>query len=151
MAGAGFDARITYNLSGPLKTKLDQIAYWIGAFSLLGRRLEEFPVKIDDGEYRCSFALVSKVRNYGGDLEIARNTSLFDDQFEVVLFRGQNLVRYARYFVGVVRNRLQEMEGVRIMRAPKLDVSAVRDTRVYCCEARRRNLDPRTQACRRLR
>ena len=29
------------------------------------------PVKIDDRDYRCSFALVSKVRNYGGNLEIA--------------------------------------------------------------------------------
>jgi diacylglycerol kinase family enzyme len=74
---------------------------------------------------------VSKVRNYGGDLEIARDTSLFDDQFEVVLFQGKNSVRYVQYFVGVVRNRLQGMNGVRILRARKLDVSPVRDARVY--------------------
>jgi diacylglycerol kinase (ATP) len=131
MAGIGLDARIIYNLSAPLKTNLGKIAYWIAAFSLMGRRLEEFSVKIDDRDYRCSFALVSKVRNYGGDLEIARDTSLFDDQFEVVLFEAQNSVRYLRYFVGVVRNRLQGMNGVRILRARKLDVSPVRDTRVY--------------------
>ena len=71
------------------------------------------------------------MRNYGGDLEIARDTSLFDDQFEVVLFQGQNSLRYLKYFVGVVMNRLQGMEGVRILRARKLDVSPVRDTRIY--------------------
>jgi diacylglycerol kinase (ATP) len=131
MAGIGLDARIIYNLSAPLKTNLGKIAYWIAAFGLMGRRLEEFSVKIDDRDYRCSFALVSKVRNYGGDLEIARDTSLFDDQFEVVLFEAQNSVRYLRYFAGVVMNRLQGMNGVRILRARKLDVSAVRDTRVY--------------------
>jgi diacylglycerol kinase (ATP) len=131
MAGIGLDASMIYNLSAPLKTNLGKIAYWIAALSHIGRRLEEFSVKIHDRDYRCSFALVSKVRNYGGNLEIARDTSLFDDQFEVVLFQGQNSMRYVRYFVGVVMNRLQGMKGVRILRAHKLDVSPVRDTRVY--------------------
>jgi len=131
MAGIGLDARIIYNLSAPLKANLGKVAYWITAFSLMGRRLEEFSVTIDDRSYRCSFALVSKVRNYGGDLEIARNTSLFDDQFEVVLFQGQNSVRYVQYFLGVLLNRLQGMEGVSILRARKLHLSPVRDTRVH--------------------
>src|SRR5271170_5125261 len=131
MAGVGLDARIIYNLSARLKTNLGKIAYWIAAFSLMGRRLEEFSVTIDDHDYRCSFALASKVRNYGGDLKIARDTSLFDDQFEVVLFRGQNSVRYLRYFVGVIMNRLQGMKVVHILRAHKLHFSAVRDTRDY--------------------
>ena len=131
MAGIGLDARIIYNLSAPLKANLGKVAYWIAAFSLMGRRLEEFSVTIDDRSCRCSFALVSKVRNYGGDLEIARNTSLFDDQFEVVLFQGQNSVRYVQYFLGVLLSRLQGMEGVVILRARKLHLSPVRDTRVY--------------------
>ena len=131
MAGIGLDARIIYNLSAPMKTKLGKLGYWIAAFSLMGRRLEEFSVKIEDRNYPCSFALVSKVRNYGGDLNIARDTSLFDDQFEVVLFRGENSVRYLRYFVGVVRNRLDGMKGVSILRACNVQVSPVRDSRVY--------------------
>jgi diacylglycerol kinase (ATP) len=131
MAGVGLDARIIYNLSARLKTNLGKVAYWIAAFSLIGRRLEEFSVTIDDHDYRCSFALVSKVRNYGGDLKIARDTSLFDDQFEVVLFQGQSSLRYLRYFAGVVMNRLQGVDGVRILRARKLHFSPVRDTRIY--------------------
>ncbi len=131
MAGVGLDARLIYNLSAPLKTNLGKVAYWIAAFSMMGRRLEEFSVEIEDRNYRCSFALVSKVRNYGGDLTIARDTSMFDDQFEVVLFRGENSVRYLQYFVGVIMNRLQGMKGVSIFRACKLRVSPVRDTRVY--------------------
>src|ERR1700720_4542300 len=62
---------------------------------------------------------------------IARDTSLFDDQFEVGLFQGENSVRYLKYFVGVVRNRLQDMKGVRILRARELHFSPVRDARVY--------------------
>lgn len=131
MAGIGLDARMIYNLSAPLKANPGKAAYWIAALGHIGRRLEEFSVRVNDRDYRCSFALVSKVRNYGGDLEIARDTSLFDDQFEVVLFQGQNSLRYLRYFAGVVRNRLQGMAGVRILRTRKLHVSPVRDTRVY--------------------
>jgi diacylglycerol kinase (ATP) len=131
MAGIGLDARIIYNLSAPLKTNLGKMAYWIGAFSLMGRRLEEFSVKVRDRKYRCSFALVSKVRNYGGDLEIARDTSLFDEQFEVVLFQGQNSVRYVRYFIGVMLNRLRGMKGVIILRTPDIQVSSVKDKRIY--------------------
>ena len=86
---------------------------------------------IEDREYRCSFALVSKGRNYGGDVKIARDASLFDDQFEVVLFQGQNSVRYLQYFVGIVLNRLRGMNGVRILHARKLEISPVRDSRVY--------------------
>jgi diacylglycerol kinase (ATP) len=131
MAGIGLDARVIYNLSAPLKANLGKVAYWIASFSLIGRRLEEFSVKIEDRIYRCSFALISKVRNYGGDLEIARDTCLLDDQFEVVLFEGQNSLRYLQYFVGVVLNRLRGMKGVRILRAAKVRVSGSRDTRVY--------------------
>jgi diacylglycerol kinase (ATP) len=131
MAGIGFDARVIYNLSAPLKTNLGKVAYWITAFSLVGRRLAEFSITVGSRDYRCSFALVSKVRNYGGDLAIARDTSLFDDQFEVVLFEGQNAARYLRYFVGVVLNRLRGMKGVIILRTPELRISSVMDDRVY--------------------
>jgi YegS/Rv2252/BmrU family lipid kinase len=131
MAGIGLDARMIYNLSAPLKTNLGKTAYWITAFSLMGRRLEEFSVNVEDRTYRCSFALVSKVRNYGGNVEIARATGLFDEQFEVVLFQGQNSLRYIWYFAGVILNRLRGMKGVSIFGTPKVCVSAVQDNRVY--------------------
>ena len=73
MAGVGLDAHIVYRMSAELKKKWGKLAYWIGGFSQLVRELEEFEVEIDGGGYRCSFALVSKVRNYGGDLRIARS------------------------------------------------------------------------------
>ncbi len=116
MAGIGLDARIVYNISAPLKNKLGKIAYWVAGFGLVGSRLAEFVVKVDGQEHLCSFALVSRVRNYGGDLEIARSTSLLDDRFEVILFEGANAARYLKYFSGVVANRLGGMKGVKILR-----------------------------------
>ena len=131
MAGIGLDARIVYNLSAPLKNVLGKGAYWVASWSLLGRSLDEFEVKIEGEVRRCSFALVSKVRNYGGDLEIARDTSLLDDRFEVVLFEGRSSLRYVKYFAGVAFNRLNGMKGVTVLRARKVCLSPVADARVY--------------------
>src|SRR5881394_2665191 len=82
MAGAGLDARIVYHVSADLKSKVGKLAYWAAAMSVLGRKLEEFEVKVDGASHQCSFALISRVRNYGGDFEIARQTRLMDDAFE---------------------------------------------------------------------
>ena len=63
--------------------------------------------------YRCGFALASRVRNYGGDLEIATGASLVRDDFEIVLFEGSNPLRYLWYMGGVVFRQLPSMKGVR--------------------------------------
>jgi diacylglycerol kinase (ATP) len=131
MAGAGLDARIVYHLSAPLKSKLGKVAYWAAAMKLIGRQLEEFEVKVDDRIHKCSFALISKVRNYGGDFEIARDTSLLDDYFEVVLFAGRSATRYLRYFTAVALKRVRGMKGVTVLRARHVCLSAPRDPRVH--------------------
>src|SRR5579871_6147749 len=97
MAGIGLDAKIVYNISAPLKARVGKIAYYIAGFSLLGRDLDEFDVEVDGRRVTCSFALVSKVRNYGGDLKIAQSTHLLDDEFELVLFEGRSSFRYLNY------------------------------------------------------
>jgi YegS/Rv2252/BmrU family lipid kinase len=131
MAGAGLDARIVYHVNGTLKARIGKLAYWIAGWSLLGRRLAEFQVTVNGGERRCSFALVSKVRNYGGDFEIARNVSLFDDQFEVVLFSGRSTLPYVKYFGGLALNHLKGMKGVAVMRARHARLSCAEDSRIY--------------------
>ena len=75
MAGIGLDAKIVYNISLPLKARLGKLAYWIGGFGLVGRKLDEFEVLVEGRRVNCAFALISKVRNYGGDLEIAQTSA----------------------------------------------------------------------------
>jgi len=81
MAGAGLDAEIVYHLNSRLKDALGKVAYWVGGLARFGRRLPEFTVETESGSHRASFALVSRVRNYGGDLEIAPSISLLDEDF----------------------------------------------------------------------
>lgn len=131
MAGVGLDAHVVYHVSGSLKAKAGKFAYWVAGWSLLGRQLPEFEVEVDGERRRCSFALLSKVRNYGGDFEIAREVSLFDDQFEVVLFEGRSSLRYVPYFVGLAANRLSGMKGVTVLRAHDVVLRKPEDKRVY--------------------
>ena len=131
MAGIGLDAHIVYRVSGPLKAATGKFAYWVAGWSLLGRRLAEFHVDVNGMNRTCSFALASKVRNYGGDFEIARDVSLFDDCFEVVLFQGKSTLPYVKYFGGLMLNRLSGMKGVTVLRAQCMRVSSPEDERVY--------------------
>jgi diacylglycerol kinase (ATP) len=131
MAGIGLDAMIVYNISLPLKARVGRVAYWIGGFSLLGRHLDEFDVEVEGRRLTCSFALISKVRNYGGDLQIAQNTSLLDDRFEIVLFEGRSTFRYLHYLGRVASRKLAGVKGISVIRAGALRISGGAPERVY--------------------
>ncbi|HYV62123.1 MAG TPA: diacylglycerol kinase family protein [Bryobacteraceae bacterium] len=118
MSGAGLDANIVYEVSAGLKNAVGKLAYWAAGFSRFFSRVEQLDVQVDGAQvHTCGFALISRVRNYGGDLEIASGASLHDDDFEVVLFEGSNPLRYAWYMLNVAARRVQRMRGVRVLRA----------------------------------
>ena len=131
MAGAGLDADIVYHLDPGMKNALGKIAYWICGFRNLGRRLPEFTVHAEGREFRASFALASRVRNYGGDLEIAPTISLLDDEFELVLFEGESSFRYLKYMSGAVIRRLAGMSGVTILRTRNAAFSVPADAMIH--------------------
>jgi diacylglycerol kinase (ATP) len=131
MAGIGLDAHIVYTVSGALKSRTGKLAYWVAGWKSLGRKLPQIQVEMDGGKRTCSFALLSKVRNYGGDFEIARSVCLFDDRFEAVLFEGQSSIRYVKYLAGVALRRLDGMRGVTIARLDGARFSSPSDPRVY--------------------
>ena len=99
-------------------------------FGQVGRRLEQFDVRANGQTIRASFALASRVRNYGGDLEIAHHTSLFDDSFEVVLFEGRSSWRYLKYLAGVAFRRVSGLKGVSVIRACQVSAACGDDQRI---------------------
>ena len=131
MAGIGLDAHIVYNVNSGIKARVGKLAYWLAGWSLLGRRLLHFDVELNGRRHECSFALITKVRNYGGDFEIARNVTLLDDEFEVVLLEGRSTIRYVKYFAGMMLNRLTGMSGATVMRSDRVTLAAPSDSRVY--------------------
>jgi diacylglycerol kinase (ATP) len=115
MAGAGLDADIVSRVDVNLKAKTGKLAYYVSGFSNFFQPLTEFDVRVDGVAYRASFALVSRVRNYGGDLEIARHASLMRDDFEVVLFRVSDRMRYLPYLAAVALKQVHRLAGCTIV------------------------------------
>jgi YegS/Rv2252/BmrU family lipid kinase len=135
MAGVGLDARIVYDLDLDLKKKLGKLAYWRGGFQQLGKPVPMFQAAVNGSEHRASFALVTRVRNYGGDFEIAREVKLTDNDFEVILFQNNQWHDYLRFFSAIMINRLSKADGVILTRASGIDVFAApdgeNDQRIY--------------------
>lgn len=131
MAGAGLDADIVHTLNSRVKETLGKVAYWIGGFSKIGRRIPEFTVQACGRDYRASFALASRVRNYGGDLEIAPTISLLDDEFELVLFEGESSVGFLKYMLAVLVHQQQTMPGITILRTRQAAFSAPQDRKIH--------------------
>lgn len=121
MAGVGLDARIIHGVDPNLKKQGGKLSYWVAGFRQLGRRLEEFEVSAEGRRRRGTFALASRVRDYGGTFAIARHASLFRDDLAVVLFEGRNTVRYLKYLAGVLTKRLEGMRGVTLFHARRLE------------------------------
>ncbi len=131
MAGAGFDAHIVHSLNPELKERHGKLAYWITGFREVGRRLEEFNARVGERDFQCSFALASHVRNYGGTFEIARQASLFRDDFDIVLFEGANALIYAKYLAGVMTRGLDRMKGITTLRSERVELYGPADQRIY--------------------
>jgi diacylglycerol kinase family enzyme len=71
------------------------------------------------------------VRNYGGDFEIARQVTLLEECFEVVLFEGRSTIPYAKYFAGMALRRLAGMKGVTMLRTGNVKLACPGDQRVH--------------------
>ncbi len=131
MAGVGLDARIVYELDVSLKARVGKLAYWHGGLRQLGRPVPRFNVEVDGNHHLASFALITRVRNYGGDFEIARRVKLTDEQFEIVIFENHKWHDYVRFVGAVMMNRLYTTAGVRIYRAKDVMLRCPEDSRIY--------------------
>ncbi len=131
MAGAGLDAEIVSRINLDLKAAAGKLAYYLGGFAQVFRPIYEFEVIVDGKRFEASFALITRVRNYGGDLEIARDASLMRDDFAVVLFRGKISARYLGYLLGVAARQVHRMKGCTVLRGHSVTCLAPENQRIY--------------------
>lgn len=117
MAGVGLDAHVVYRVDPNLKRKTGKFAYWVAGLQQFLGKLH--PVPLDGDVY--GFVLASRVRNYGGDLELARGASLSRDEFEVVKFRGTNPLRYGLYMLGAVVRQHFRLPGISVEKRSSIE------------------------------
>jgi YegS/Rv2252/BmrU family lipid kinase len=123
MCGVGLDATIVTKVNPELKARAGKLAYWVAGLGQFFQTVGQFQAEAGDEQLQCGFVLASRVRNYGGDLEIASGASLLSDDFEVVLFDGSNPLRYAAYMTAVTLRQVKSLPGVRTLRARRVAFS----------------------------
>jgi diacylglycerol kinase (ATP) len=131
MTGAGLDADIVLKVDPVLKARFGKLAYWAAGLPQFLRKLEVFAVEVDGSRHLCSFALISKVRNYGGDFEIAQEVRIDQDRFEVVLFEGHNPWRYLIYMTAIAIGQTARPPGVRVFRATDVKMAPVNGDKIH--------------------
>jgi diacylglycerol kinase (ATP) len=94
----------------------------------IGRKLERFEATIDGTTHRASFVLVSRTRNYGGDVAIARGASILSNAFEVILFDAASVLELVWFFGGIVTRTLGIMRGVTVRRATRVSLQPCGET-----------------------
>lgn len=122
MCGAGLDAAIVHEVRAELKRAAGKLAYWVAGLAQFRRNVAGMQLLVGGKRIDCGFALVSRIRNYGGDLEIASGASLRKPDFEVVTFRGANPLRYALYMTAVAVRQVQKVPGVETHRAALVEM-----------------------------
>ncbi len=118
MAGIGVDAAVVSAVNPGLKKLLGQGAFWIAALQqLLRYPFAPFEVRAEGESRQATFAVISRVKNYGGGFRITGQADLFSDDFQVCLFQTRNRWRFPRYFWNVVRRRHHRLPDVLQFRA----------------------------------
>jgi YegS/Rv2252/BmrU family lipid kinase len=128
MGGAGFDAEVVLGVNAKLKAKTGKFAYWVAGFAKTFSTVAQFETRVNGSHpemrKQAGFVLVSRVRNYGGDMEIARRASLLRDDFQVVMLEGSLALRYASYLLSVRANALSLLPGVTDVHTESVECSA---------------------------
>lgn len=131
MAGAGLDASIVQKVEPRVKRRWGKLAYWFAGLRTFGSGLSIFKVRAGGHEFVTGFALSSRVKNYGGDLEIATKASLLDDHFELVTFAGRSTFPYGIYLSGAVVSYTTSLPGVTSIRTQKVELIPIDGDPVY--------------------
>jgi diacylglycerol kinase (ATP) len=122
MAGIGVDAGIIAALSCWLKRHIGEGAFWIAGFRQLAKYdFAPFDLRIDGRSYRGTFAVISKVKNYGGPFQLTPQANLFSNEFEVCLFQSLNRWRYLYYLSQVAIGRLRQLPDVKTLRGKTVE------------------------------
>ena len=116
MAGVGFDANIVAGVSINLKRKIGPFAYVLQAFreASSGQTIR-FHVQIDTVDYLASSVIVCNGRHYGGPFIAAPGAGLTNQDFQILLFKGQGSFSLLRYGLALIFNRLGTCADVEIV------------------------------------
>ena len=131
MAGIGVDAGIVAASNSRLKRYLGEGAFWLAGFQQLVRyHFPSFELAVDGMAYRGTFALISKVRNYGGPFQLTPHANLFSNQFAICLFQSGMRWRYLYYLSQVAQAKHASLPDVLMLKGRTVQATGNTDIQV---------------------
>ncbi len=131
VAGVGLDAHIVTQVDPDLKRIQGKFSYWVAGMGEFARELDEFDAIVGESVRPVTFALASRVRNYGATVVITPDASLLRNDFAIALFEGRNTFRYLSYLGGVITNKLEAVEGATLLHAKSAEFKPRGEEPVY--------------------
>lgn len=123
MAGIGVDAGIVAASNSRLKRYLGEGAFWLAGFQQLAQyHFSPFDIVVDGKSHRGTFALISKVKNYGGPFQLTPQANLFSNQFAICLFQSEMRWRYLYYLSQVARGKHASLPDVLMLKGRTIEV-----------------------------
>jgi diacylglycerol kinase family enzyme len=124
MAGIGVDAGIVAASNSQLKRFLGEGAFWLAGFQqLVQYHFSPFDLVVDGKSHRGTFALISKVKNYGGPFQLTPQANLFSNQFAVCLFQSELRWRYLHYLSRVARGTHMSLPDVLMLKGRTIEAA----------------------------
>jgi diacylglycerol kinase (ATP) len=124
MAGIGVDAGIVAASDSRIKRFLGEGAFWLAGFQQLAKyHFSPFDLVVDGKSYRGTFALISKVKNYGGPFQLTPQANLFSNQFAICLFQSEVRWRYLHYLSRVARGKHMSLPDVLMLKGRTIEAA----------------------------
>ena len=124
MAGVGVDAGIVAASNSRLKRHLGEGAFWLAGFQQLAQyHFSPFDLVVDGKPYQGTFALISKVKHYGGPFQLTPQANLFSNQFAICLFQSTGRWRYLYYLSQVARGKHASLPDVLMLKGRIIEVT----------------------------
>jgi diacylglycerol kinase (ATP) len=124
MAGIGVDAGIVAASNSRIKRFLGEGAFWLAGFQQLAKyHFSPFDLVVDGKSYRGTFALISKVKNYGGPFQLTPQANLFSNQFAICLFQSEVRWRYLHYLSRVARGKHMSLPDVLMLKGRTIEAT----------------------------
>ncbi|MEN6536427.1 MAG: diacylglycerol kinase family protein [Bryobacteraceae bacterium] len=131
MAGVGFDASIVNTVDPALKKKSGKLAYWVAGIREFFRLQQLVEVRSSESTFTCTFGLASRVRDYGGTVDLATSASLANEDFAVVAVRARRPIGYVRFLPAAFLGRLESHPKVTVLHTKRLEFRGPAGSTVY--------------------
>ena len=106
MAGIGLDAAMVRSVNPELKRHLGEGAYFLTAMEYLVRwPLIPFRLRVNEKEYRATYAAISNSPGYGGGFVIAPGARMDDELLNVCIINSHSRLEYLGYAALAMRGK----------------------------------------------